>query len=504
MNLRAVAPIPETVGGSELRSVQDHPLLDHVEILSIKEGGTLVDCVVPAHLIDYEEVPVKEEWAESLAKQMRESSQGDGDSGQLSSIILGVIDGLDRFKIIDGFHRDAALRINSEEFRTATVRLVDWNTLYNVRIFTAKDHPHVRFSRVVQWIREAWQFSDLSDKLTVEQAVLLYEFGTSGARLDLDPEDVELARAWVEEKEDKWGLDAMTIREHLKVAEHVDPALVHATREKKNPHVLLAPTQAILKVFAKHLPDNFTIQNLVMDTAKTRNLKGPDVRGLCELVKDCDNLAAAQELVDEIDWDTWVPAYEETKTRALRRAHDPRHKGAAVLQRAFEDIDRVTERVDLAVSRSEEITPEMRRKIQEAHAASNELYLRLHKLGRKLANLSLSSDNGSDTYTDLGSHPADKSRARSAPIRSTSAPIPASPITRPVLGTEPETTVLDSFSQQLRDYLNGKSDDYPLLTTKSDVVRAERVMKETGFSGHPELLEDVREEIRKARANFPK
>lgn len=252
-------PIDEAQEAEIFRLRGDETILDQVEIVGTREGG-LIDCMVPTELIDHEEVPVKEEWAQSLAEQMRQIADEEGGTGQLMPITLGMIEGEDRLKIVDGFHRDAALKMNGVDTVFATIKEMDWDTLYDYRIFTAKDHAHVRFSRVVQWIREVWSYSELSDQLSVEQAVILYRYGGDGSRLDLSPDEVSKAKEWVQRKEEQWGIKSMTIHSHLKIAESVDPRLVHSTREKVSGRELKAPTQNILKIFSVQIPGNYQFQ----------------------------------------------------------------------------------------------------------------------------------------------------------------------------------------------------------------------------------------------------
>ncbi len=361
-------------------------LLSQVEVIGIREGG-LVDCWVPTELIDHEEVPVKEEWVDSLAADMRAINERDGGSGQLTPIILGEIEGEETLKIIDGFHRDASLKRNGEERIYATIKQTDWDELFDLRIFTAKDHAHVRFSRVVSWIREVWALTEMSEQLSVEQAVLLYRFKTDGSKLGLDADVVAEAKAWAERKEQQWQMKAMTIHSHLKIAEHVDPALVHSTREKKDGKTLDAPTQAIIKIFSEELPDNFPMQNLVMSAAMQRNLTGPKVKALCKSVGGYETVEAAAAFISDINWDTWEPAYGETTKKALRRRHDPRYKGGAVLATAATTIENVIERVDASLSRDEEVTPVMAELLQEAQGRANELVGRLGDLSTRLAQL---------------------------------------------------------------------------------------------------------------------
>jgi hypothetical protein len=370
---------------TRLSTLLESTLIQRADVIGTREGG-IVDCWVPAELIDHEEVPVKDEWARSLANEMREIAETKGGTGQLSPVILGLIEGENNLKIMDGFHRDAALKMNGEERIYSAVQLTDWDGLYDVRIFTAKDHAHVRFSRVVQWIREVWTYSGLDDKMTIEQAILLYRFGTSGSRLGLSVGDVETAKTWVARKEQQWDMAAMTIHGHLKVAETVDPKLVHSAREKKNSDALEAPTQAILRVFADQIPNNFELQNLVLAQAKIHNLTGAEVKTLCEKVVG-HNLQSAQAVVAETNFDELKPSYGKTKQRALRRAHDTRYKGAAVFTRAGWEIQSVLRRARLSAEKSEEIDFDMAEKIREAIERANSLQAEVGRVVIELGQL---------------------------------------------------------------------------------------------------------------------
>jgi len=397
MNVEAI----RSIGGENDLLQQDVllpriPLLGQVEIIGERDGG-LVECYVPTELIDHEEVPVKEEWASSLAAQMKDIAAKEGGSGQQAAILLGYIDGESKFKIIDGFHRDAALVKNQESRIYATVKHTDWNSLFDSRIFTAKDHAHVRFSRVVQWIREVWEYSGLEDQLSVQQAILLYRYDNPGNKLGVDPNSVAAAKEWVRVKEHQWGMQAMTIHSHLSIAENVDPKLVHSTREKRSGHALEAPTQSILKVFSDLLPNDFDLQNLVMYTAMAHNLKTPQVTALAAKVKGLELSTATAEL-EKINWEEWEPAYSDTKNRQLRRAADPRYKGGLVLSDATKNIQRTIERVRLAIDREEEVTPAMRANLQEAITKTADLTADLGRLATELTILKngLSVDEASE------------------------------------------------------------------------------------------------------------
>jgi hypothetical protein len=378
-----LAPVDETVL-SDAR-FPEIPLLAQAEVLYERDGG-LYECYIPTDLIDHEEVPVKEEWAASLARQMSQKSIDRGGTGQQTAIRLGWIEGEGKFRIIDGFHRDAALMQNGETEVYATVECTDWDTLYDDRIFTAKDHAHVRFSRVVKWIQEVWEHSGLGEDLTVEQAILLYRFDTDGSRLGIDPKVVESAKAWVARKEQQWDTTAMTIHGYLQTAESVDPILVNATRDKKNSRVLTAPTQQIIKMFSTELPNEFAMQHVVWEQAKRHNLRGPQVKALCALVRG-KSAEEAQETISEIDVANVEPAHAESQERQLRRAADPRHKGAAALRAARIEIERVNQRVQQSLDRSEAVDADMIKNLNETVVQARALQAQLGSLSIKIAAL---------------------------------------------------------------------------------------------------------------------
>ncbi len=490
-----------------------------IEVLYMRDGG-LAECSVPIELIDNEEVPVKDEWAQSLAQNMRETAASSGSThgnGQLTPLVLGRIQGEEKLKIIDGFHRSAALAINGEDVLFATIVDVTWDELYDLRIFTAKDHPHIRFSRVVQWIREVWQHSGLADKLTVQQAVLMYRFGTDGSKLGLDPVVVAEAKAWVQRKESQWQLKAMTMHSYLVVAESVAPELVHATREKTSGKVLEAPTQSILKVFADLIPGRHELQHLVMETAKQRNLKTPDVKALCVRAGSFATIEEAREFIDRIDWGTWTPEYARTKKRALRRAHDVRHSGARVLRGAEDVLDNVMARVLQSLEGDEPVDDAMRTNIREAEervkalvAKSGDLLMKLAKLAGdeppKPAPASIPTQPSRVHRIDHGIQHRPVVRAPRPPQR---PPAPPPADSKPLAEREAETDELPEvheshrgeFQDDLRAYLNNETDTMPAIYLGKHAAIAERVLRES-FSGDVRRQDEVRDELAELRAEL--
>lgn len=389
--------------------IASHPVLGRVEIANVREGG-LIDASVPAKMVDHEDVAFRQDHAEEIARNMRRQAQRNGGIGQDSPILFGLIEDATLLKVIDGFHRNAALSILEAPVRDGTIKITTQEGLYDDRIFTSKEHPQVRFSRVVQWIREVWSINELSrvttvngEPFSVTQAVLLYRYDSSGIKLGLEPDVVKEAKSWVARKEEQWELKAMTIHSHLKVAENVDPDLVHSTRDRKGGNALEAPTREIIKIFSKELPSDFGLQNLVMETAMANNLRGPQVRSLCRAVQNCRDLEDAKTLIAGFDWENWQPTYGETKTRHLRKAYDARRMGANVFVRPAADIGNVLLRAHQSFERGEEVTPEMANNILDAMVRAEKLKAELSDVIIRLAELA-----GIDTIVQPASSRADK------------------------------------------------------------------------------------------------
>lgn len=426
-------------------------------IITGERAGGIIDCFVPTQLIDHEEVPVKEEWAAALAEQMREIANTDGGTGQQTAITAALVNNESLIKIIDGFHRDAAMTINDEPMRFLSITAKTWDDLFTQRIFTAKDHAHVRFSRVVHWIRQAWQYSGVSDKMSIEQAIVLFRFKTSGSKLKLDPADVGLAKAWVERKQHQWGLAAMTIHSHLKIAEHVDPRLVHATREKKKGNALDAPTQSILVMFSEQLADRYDLQNAVMEVAMARNLKSAEIRAVCTRIASCPSYLAAQEIIAEINWDELKPEYKETKLRALRRRFDARHNGGAVLDAAADNIASALARARQSEERAEEVTDEMLLQIDAAKLRVSQLIRQLGLLGTKLDDLKARAP--SDVEARLSEH--------FKPTKHPSLDDTVTSTERKGSGIRDEEAIRASICE----YVTGATDDKPQRYTRKDLLK---------------------------------
>src|SRR3989344_4490382 len=161
---------------------------EQVTIVNKREGG-LVEAYVPISLIYTQDVPVDashvQELADSIAKEAK--SRPGLRTGQLSPVLLAEVEEFDQLPIIDGFHRVPALKLLGSQEVYATIRPESsWEEIVDLRILAATTHRAVRFSRLVEWIEEAWQYSPWSEKIKAAQAFQLRFIKTmTGTRIGL-------------------------------------------------------------------------------------------------------------------------------------------------------------------------------------------------------------------------------------------------------------------------------------------------------------------------------
>ena len=234
-------------------------LLESISVLNRREGG-LIEAFVPISLVYQEDVPVDKahvkELADSIAKEAKSSSR----TGQLSPVLLAEVSNFNMFPIIDGFHRVPALEMVGQTEVFATIRPNStWEEIIDLRILAAITHKSVKFSRLIEWVEEAWKRSQWADRVSAIQAFTIgYEgFKSKGKRLDIDEEEVEEIRRWTQEKSEQWHISTATVYSHLAVARLADPTLVKEARERKSGHALEAITPAHLGVIVKALPYRF-------------------------------------------------------------------------------------------------------------------------------------------------------------------------------------------------------------------------------------------------------
>jgi hypothetical protein len=298
-------------------------LLSQINVIGERDG--LVEAMVPAHLIDHEEVPVNHDHVTQLAASMRSEAALRGGGGQIIPALVGHVPDQPLLKIMDGFHRDAAIMINAgpdpeeppEIF--CTIRLnCTMEDIWDFRILTATTQETVSFARVVEWIGKAWAATQWSEKISAVQAFSLTRTDSSGKILGLTANEVKGIKAWVQDKSDKWRMTASSIHTDLSTAEDADPELVKQVRPRESGRKLEQVTPLHLRIIAKALPDQYELQNIAARVAVENNLNAQQTRAVVEKLRTAPTIAEATAMAEETDWKAVDPVYSESRTRELR------------------------------------------------------------------------------------------------------------------------------------------------------------------------------------------
>ncbi len=292
-------------------AVKNIRLMDRVHKVVGKETGQIEIYAVPMELINNLDVPVDEGHVEDIASSMKSESQIKGaGTGQLSPILLGGNAGWNQFEIIDGFHREAALRKIGADVIYATIRPdCTRETVIDLRITTAQTHKTVEFARIVEWAEEAWSLTPWADKIAAKQAFWLGMSGSSGKRMNLSPEVLDEIATWIKIKTEAWRTTAGRVFNNLSTARLADPTLIKKARERKGGSKLEAITPQHLQTLVRVLPNNFHIQKVVADYAVTNKLTAERTRYAALTVVRAKTPEEAQRILESEGWKTYEPVY---------------------------------------------------------------------------------------------------------------------------------------------------------------------------------------------------
>lgn len=296
-------------------------ILERVHVVNRREGG-LIEAYVPIDMIYTEDVPVDDEHVRELAASIQNETQSNTKhTGQLSPVLLANVEDLDSFPIIDGFHRVPALKSLGRKEVFATIRPdSSWEEVIDLRILSARMHKSVKFSRLIAWIKDAWEYSDWAEKITATQAFRLgFVKNMTGSGLGLSQEEAADVREWVNRKCAQWKISATTIHNDLSVAQIADPDLVKEVRERKSGHRLEALTAQHLSAIAKILPYKYPVQELVAKAAKDKALTVPMTRALALSVSKIDKTDDIRRHIASDEWMNLEPArYPDHKNSRSR------------------------------------------------------------------------------------------------------------------------------------------------------------------------------------------
>ena len=285
-----------------------------IDIVGEREGN-LVECYVDIDLINTEDVAVSRSHVKALADSITDERQRNKtEKGQLTAILLGLVEGEQQLSIIDGFHRTAALKVAGDPTVYATIRPSTREDVIDLRILTARTHKAVQFARIVEWVTESWGRTEWSKKISPVQAFTLYQQLGNGRNLGVSEEIPEI-RSWVEHKCDQWQVPATTIRSILAIAVVADPVLVQEARHQNSGRTLEYITPGHLSVIALGLPNKFDVQRFVAETTKQHNLRIPQSRYLVSLLSKTTSLEEAQKAIKPLD-------LSKVPSELARKKHD--------------------------------------------------------------------------------------------------------------------------------------------------------------------------------------
>ncbi len=298
-------------------------LLDQVTVVTEREAG-LIEAYVPMHLINREEVAVDQEHANELALSIEKESNKNGNIGQLTPVLLAQVEGSDQFYILDGFHRCSALNSLGKEEIYATIKTdCTFEDVIDIRIVSAKSHKSVKFSRIVEWVEQAWDETEWSDRVGLSLAFQLAFLKTStGGRVGLSKDEAEAIRQWVQEKCKQWEVSPNRVQGFLRTAQHADPKLVKTARERKTGHKIEAVTPDHLKEIARLLPDDYSLQNRIAEAAIKNILTVPQTSALSLAVSSAKNEETINELIESRIWER-MDSGTKTLTKKRYEPIDP-------------------------------------------------------------------------------------------------------------------------------------------------------------------------------------
>lgn len=313
-------------------------LLSKVDIVNSREGG-LVEAMVPIDLIDRSEVAVNEFHVRELAESMAKESGNGIINGQLTPVLLGEVPGKSQFSIIDGFHRDAALKRLDTGNVFATIRLnTTAEEVDDLRILTANSHSSVAFSRIVDWVGGAWERTSWAQTITAAQAFALANSKLmTGARIGLTEDAASAIREWALDKCSRWRIAPGTIYQSMATAQLADPDLVARARQRDSGHRLDELTPDHLKYIARAYPNKNREQNNVASIVTANNLTIQETKQVLDILGGVDHDDMVTDILELTDWKTLLdkdelvirkrkkPVEEATRDEVVKRT-EPRYR----------------------------------------------------------------------------------------------------------------------------------------------------------------------------------
>ena len=208
------------------------------------------------------------------------------DSIKVSGPISPVMVRYESYELIDGFHRVAAMQELGFDNVECIVTDCDHETFWDLRIMSASLHKAVTFSRAVDWVEECFSLSNLKE--SYRNAHSLFSTVRQG-------ESTREARAWVENKCQKWGLSVQTIENWLYTKRNLEPSLLEEARNSATAEESLPFSH--YRGVAETIPNRPELQKQVIDKAKVEGLSGEQTRRVARAVAQAPDTEVAEGIL---------------------------------------------------------------------------------------------------------------------------------------------------------------------------------------------------------------
>lgn len=271
-------------------------ILNNRRILLVHARLPFYDAYVPLELIDDPKLPVDHDHVDFLSSLFDEAKdearQADPNiytTGQASEVTLGEVRGRPLLDPTDGLHRLEILKERREYFAYAAIKSNSTpQEIVKYRISATKDHPSVRFPRMVQYLHDAWDLTPWAKLgITVTQAFILrYSKRSTGKNLHLTPAQVLEVRDWVDQSCSGCGIGPNIAYVMLKTADVADPELVKSVRERKSGDRLTTLTGEHLANITRppSLSHKYDLQNTLAEAILKESLTVDDTKQLVSVV----------------------------------------------------------------------------------------------------------------------------------------------------------------------------------------------------------------------------
>ena len=293
-------------------SVSKHSV---TQIGKVKVQGDIV--MVPLEKL-VEDVPVNENHVRNLAENIKQE-------GQATPLLVWAQEN----RVIDGFHRVRAMKRIGLKEAVCILYSCDDEQFWRLRILSAASHHTVHYSRVVQWIRMAFNKTKWGQMISADEALRVGKRGAA-LRQKMTPADRNELTQWLEEKSREWNMPIARLVRYIQLARRVQvPGLIALVRDDREAGAF---TQRKLEAIVTKL-SRADLQQAVSQKARVEKLTHRDVEDLVKQVANARSESLREKLLQ-------IPYQRPRRGRppksAVRELHEIRAKIVS------ESIDQLT------------------------------------------------------------------------------------------------------------------------------------------------------------------